>query len=200
MKQTNFHRLFYRKQVSLLFLIQHMRILQLMTICTLASINFNVAIAQDTLAYEIQRKKVNDLLSERSQRFDQYSQSLQKKTGIFGLKTKKDMQASIDILKELVLTDNNIFKETKVLVDYKDMEKTFITNQAQESESRINGYVKTISKLQKDQDAQKKEIDSLEKKAQINFNLFLASLVSTIILAYIFIKKTILKKHSKYHR
>lgn len=177
-----------------------MRIQQLLIIFTLASVSFNVAIAQDTLAYEVQRKKVNDLLSERSQRFDQYNQSLQKKTGIFGLKTKKDMQASIDILKELVLTDNNIFKETKVLVDYKDMEKTFITSQAQESESRINGYVKTISKLQKDQDAQKKEIDNLEKRAQKNFNLFLLSLVSAIILGYLFITKTILKKHSKYHR
>src|SRR3546814_611948 len=113
-----------------------MHILQLLIASTFYLITSSVSVAQDTLAYELQRQKVNTLLDERSQRYGDFNQSLQKRTGIFGLKTKKDMQASIDILKEIVLTDNNIFRETKVLVDYKDMEKAFISTQAQESEDR----------------------------------------------------------------
>ena len=70
---------------------------------------------QDSSAYQMQRKKINLLLADRSSKFGQYDQSLSSRTGIFGLKTKKDMQRSIDILTEIVRTDNNIFVELKFL-------------------------------------------------------------------------------------
>lgn len=117
----------------------------------------------DTTGYENQRQKVNKLLAERSQRFGQFDESLQKRTGIFGLKTKKDMQASIDILKQIVLTDNNIFQETKALLDYKDFEKTQIAEKASEFDGRINGYIKTISKLQREHEKMASELTTLEK-------------------------------------
>src|SRR3546814_14323558 len=102
----------------------------------------------DTSGYEAQRQKVNQLLQQRSARFGQFDESLKKRTGIFGLKTKKDMQASIDILKQIVLTDNDVFRETKMLLDYKDVEKSQISQQADEFDARINGYIKPIGKLQ----------------------------------------------------
>src|SRR5690606_2005711 len=75
----------------------------------------------------------------------------------------KDMQASIDILKEIVLTDNDIFRETKALLDYKDFETSQVTLRADEFDGRINGYIKTISKLQREQDRLTAEVDELEK-------------------------------------
>jgi len=150
--------------------------------------------SQDTLAYEIQRQRVNELLDQRSNRFGQFNQSLEAKTGIFGFKTKKDMQASIDILKEIVITDNNIFKETKVLLDYKDMEKTFITYQAEESIARINGYVNTISKQQKVQEEQSAEIKELQQKSNRYLVYFLFSTLLLIILTIILIKQKLPKK------
>lgn len=130
--------------------------------------------AQDTLAYEVQRQRVNDLLNQRSARYGEFNKSLDSRTGIFGFKTKKDMQASIDILKEIIQTDNHIFKETKALVDYKDMEKTFIASQNQQSTARINGYVNTISKLEKHQDALKLSLKDLEERYNrlLVFSLF----------------------------
>lgn len=119
--------------------------------------------ASDTSGYETQRQKVNTLLQRRSARFGQFDESLKKRTGIFGLKTKKDMQASIDILKQIVLTDNDIFRETKMLLDYKDFEKSQIAQQANEFDGRINGYIKTISKLQREQERLSAEVDRLEK-------------------------------------
>src|SRR3546814_13602919 len=95
----------------------------------------------DTSGYEAQRQKVNQLLQQRSARFGQFDESLKKRTGIFGLKTKKDMQASIDILKQIVLTDNEVFRETKMLLDYKEFEKWQISHKATEierSEQRID--------------------------------------------------------------
>lgn len=150
--------------------------------------------AQDTLAYEVQRQRVNELLDQRSSRFGQFNQSLEAKTGFFGLKTKKDMQASIDILKEIVITDNNIFKETKVLLDYKDMEKTFISYQAEESKERINGYVKTISKQQKIQEEQSTQIKKLQQKSNQYFVGFLFSILVIVILVLILIKQKLPKK------
>lgn len=117
----------------------------------------------DTSGYEMQRQKVNELLQQRSARFGQFDESLKKRTGIFGLKTKKDMQSSIDILKQIVMTDNNIFRETKMLLDYKDFEKSQIAEQANEFDGRINGYIKTISKLQREQERLTAEVDALEK-------------------------------------
>src|SRR5690606_30643024 len=129
----------------------------------IALLSYQPLFAQDTLAYEVQRQRVNSLLEQRSARFGQFDQGLKARTGIFGLKTKKDMQASIDILKEIVATDNNIFKETKVLLEYKDMEKTFISSEAEQSNQRINGYINTISKLQKKQEEQSIKIQKLQQ-------------------------------------
>jgi len=127
----------------------------------------------DTTGYEGQRQKVNNLLNERGKRFGQFDESLQKRTGIFGLKTKKDMQASIDILKQIVLTDNDIFQETKALLDFKDFEKSQITERATEFDGRINGYIKTISKLQREHERMTEEIGALEKANQFYQGLVL---------------------------
>ncbi|HUH18793.1 hypothetical protein [Albibacterium sp.] len=151
-------------------------------------LSYQPLLAQDTLAYEVQRQRVNSLLEQRSARFGQFDQSLKARTGIFGLKTKKDMQASIDILKEIVRTDNNIFKETKVLLDYKDMEKTFISSEAQQSTKRINGYISTISKLEKKQEEQLLKIQQLQQTSSRYLVVSLFSILLVIVLVLFLIK------------
>lgn len=117
----------------------------------------------DSLTYETQREKVNTLLSDRSRRFGEYDQSLQQKTGIFGaFKTKRDMQRSIDILKDIVVTDNNIFIETKKLLDLKDYEKAHYQNLAMEYDEQALAYMKTITKLQQENDKLRQEIAKLQ--------------------------------------
>ncbi|MBK1440909.1 hypothetical protein JHJ32_12990 [Parapedobacter sp. ISTM3] len=149
----------------------------------------------DTVGYESQRRKVNELLAQRSERFGQFDESLRRRTGIFGLKTKKDMQASIDILKQIVLMDNDIFYETKTLLDYKEFEKSQIAEQASEYDGRINGYIKTISKLQQQQEELASQISALEKTNQLYEGLVI--LLGLTLLgggAYVFIKRQKLTK------
>lgn len=141
--------------------------------------------AQDSLDYETQRRKVNDLLKDRSERFGQFYESLDSRSGIFGGKTKRDMQKSIDILKQIVLNDNKILKETQTLVKYKDQEKSLINQVAQESSGQIDNYVSAISKLQKYRESQNLEIEALKKQAQRNLNLFLVSLFALFLLLFI---------------
>jgi len=104
----------------------------------------------DSLAYQTQRLKINKLLDHRSERFGQYQNSLGTRSGIFGLKTKRDMQASNDILRQIVLTDNDIFSELKILLDYKDLEKSEVLTRVETVERRIERYQSTITRLQQE--------------------------------------------------
>jgi len=120
-------------------------------------LNFHAFGQQDTSSYASQRVKVNALLEERSAKFGQYDESLNQRTGIFGWQTKKDIKNSNEILRQVVLTDNNIFKELKVLMDYKDLQNQQKVAVADNSQQRIENYMQTIKKLQDQNDALKKE-------------------------------------------
>lgn len=139
---------------------------------------FSFSFAQT--AYEAQRKKVNNLLNARTSKFGQYDESLTMRTGIFGLKTKKDMQRSINILTEIVQTDNEIFKELKILLDYKDLEKSQVETKASETESRMNAYMQTIKKLQEQNAKTRDELSKVEKESAGFSNMLIITIVVII--------------------
>lgn len=143
---------------------------------------------QDTTAYSAQRVKVNSLLAERSSRFGQYDESLNQRTGIFGWQTKRDIKNSNEILRQVVLTDNNIFKELKVLMDYKDLQNQQKVAIADDSQERIENYMRTIKKLQ-DQNAQLKE-DSNHTGKNIS-NYIVAFLILIMAGGFYFFNKKI---------
>ena len=120
--------------------------------------SFYAAAQQDTMAYAAQRVKVNTLLAERSQKFGQYDESLNQRTGIFGWQTKKDIKNSNEILRQVVLTDNNIFKELKVLMDYRDLQNEQKVAVADNSEEKLQNYKLSIKKLQDQNEDLKSEI------------------------------------------
>lgn len=142
--------------------------------------SINCVAQQDSSVYQMQRKKVNQLLADRSSKFGQYDQSLNSRTGIFGLKTKKDMQRSIDVLTEIVKTDNNIFIELKTLLDYKDLEKTEAQDKYQETESSKINFMTTITKLQQQNDKIKADLEKSEAQSAI---IFYSLIVFLLILA-----------------
>lgn len=120
-------------------------------------------------SFEEQRKRVNNLLNERSKKFGEYDVSLQQKTGIFGLfKSKGDMQKSIDILKQIVINDNNIFIETRKLLDLKDSERERFQKLATEYDEQVTAYMKTISTLQRENENLREQISNLEDKDHSN--------------------------------
>ena len=141
-----------------------------------------VSAQNDSSAYETQRKKINQLLDERSSRFGQYESSLGKRSGIFGLKTKKDMQFSNDILRQIVLTDNDIFSELKILLDYKDFEKQQVETRAETVEGRIDRYQTTITGLQQENEKLRakveKNIADYDKQTIYLFVLIISLLAS----------------------
>ena len=64
------------------------------------------------------------ILKERQDHFSDYTKSLDESTGIFGLKTKKDIQRSNSILIDIVKLDNRLIAVLNRELSYKDFEKT----------------------------------------------------------------------------
>ena len=143
----------------------------------------------DSSAYVTQRNKINQLLDDRSMKFAQYDNSLNKRSGIFGLKTKRDMQFSNDILRDIVLTDNNIFSELKILLDYKDFEKKEVKSKAELVESYVKNYQSTITRLQNENERLKIELERQDKQKDRLF-LFLFLLLTALVLSVFYLFKT----------
>jgi ABC-type xylose transport system substrate-binding protein len=147
-----------------------------------------VASAQntDSLAYQQQRKIINGLLDKRSRKFNQYQQSLATKTGIFGWQTKKDIRRSGEILMDIAQTDNVIFKQLKILLDYKTFAQTQVVAKSTESETQVVAYMKTINKLREQNDKlqqeQAKETDSYRKTKTTYLIAILALIAVSIFL------------------
>ncbi|MDM1295061.1 hypothetical protein HX021_12285 [Sphingobacterium sp. N143] len=150
--------------------------------CTLGHVN-----AQDnadSTSFEVQRKLVNDLLNARQQKFGAFDTSLTQKSGLFGLfKSKGDMQKSMDILKDIVITDNNIFLETQKLLKIKDFEKDKFQQLATEYDKQVSAYIGTISKLQKENEKLRTETDKTGGSAVFSSIWFYLALLVIIILS-----------------
>ncbi|HEX7365456.1 MAG TPA: hypothetical protein VF273_00085 [Pelobium sp.] len=150
-------------------------VITLFTILSLKAFSFQNS---DSLAYQLQRNKINNMLDDRVKKFGQFTESLNSKTGIFGLKTKKDMQKSMDILSQIIETDNSILKETKTLLDFKTYQQEKVVSQSQESEHRNIAYMRTINKLQTQNESLTKDTQELKHSKKfyqlVSFALALA--------------------------
>lgn len=138
--------------------------------------------------YEVQRTRINSLLDARSAKFGQYESSLSSKTGIFGLKTKKDMQRSIDILVDILQTDNVILRETKALLQYKDLEKSEVQTKADDSKQRIGAYMRTITQVQNHNEKLAAQVEQLEDQKS-RYNLAFIALIAMMLVLFIWARK-----------
>ncbi len=149
-------------------------------------------LAQDSSAYELQRNKINSLLAQRSARFGQYQKSLNARTGIFGMQTKKDIKNSNEILRQIALNDNNIFRELKILMEYKEMQVQQVQNTAEAYNDRIQRYMQAIKKLQ-DKNESLKLVVAESERQQTFLHYVIACLAiaffGTVIIMYGKIRK-----------
>jgi hypothetical protein len=167
----------------------------LLTLIILSTLKIN---AQDTSAYEIQRAKVNALLTQRSSNFGQYDASLNARTGIFGFQTKRDIKNSNEILRQIALNDNDIFKELKILLDYKDLQVEQVKTAVNTNSESILNYRKTIKGLQDQNEKLSGDLKKMESASSIAHIFMFIFLIGCIILAYVLYKKSkLLKQYEK---
>lgn len=139
------------------------------------------ALQSDTSAYQTQRLRINSLLADRSAKFGQYELSLNSRTGIFGMQTKDDIRNSNEILRGIILSDNNIFRELKILMNYKDQEVEQAQSDAIANNKRIQGFIQAIKRLQ-DQN-EKLESASGQTTAKKDTATYIIIFLSVIIVA-----------------
>jgi hypothetical protein len=148
----------------------------------------------DSLAYQLQRSKINQMLEVRRQKFGQYDQSLAKHTGIFGLQTKKDIRRSNDILMDIVKTDDDIFRELKILMDYRVFQQQQAQTHSTESQNVTLAYMNTINRLRQQIDwlKQDAQIEKQHQEKQLRIFIIVAVLMFASIL-YLLSTKRIVK-------
>ncbi|WP_259069220.1 hypothetical protein HDF24_13475 [Mucilaginibacter sp. X4EP1] len=142
-----------------------------------------VAFAQantDSLAYQLQRKKINSMLAQRTVKFGQYDQSLSMHTGIFGFQTKKDIRRSNDILMDIVKTDDDIYKELKILLDLRTFQQTQVQTHSKETEDNTIGFMTTINKLRNQVDQLK--VDAAKRQQEHDKTVSWLILLTVILL------------------
>jgi cell division protein FtsX len=140
----------------------------------------NAQVSADSIAYQLQRKKINSMLDMRKVRFGQYSQSLSEHTGIFGFQTKSDIRRSNDILMDIVKTDDNIYKELKILLEYRAFQQRQIQNHSKEAETINQNYVNLISKLRQQNTTLKAAAQS-DKTMQRIYILIIVLMIASIL-------------------
>lgn len=147
----------------------------------------------DSLAYELQRTKINQMLDERHKKFGQYDESLKKHTGIFGLQTKKDIRRSNDILMDIARTDDSIFIQTKILLSYKTFQQQQAQTKSAQAEDYSLGYMNTINRLRTQIDKMKADRAAVEEVHQSSQRIYIIALVLMLgsILILLFRKRTV---------
>lgn len=140
---------------------------------------------KDSAAYEAQRSRINNMLQQRTQKFGQYDQSLSQHTGIFGFQTKKDIRRSNDILMDIVKTDDDIYTQLKILLDYRAFQQTQVQDHSKQTEQNNLVFMNTINKLEAVNNKLKQQLDDAgksKKTAARNFILIVVLMAASILL------------------
>ncbi|HYV91093.1 MAG TPA: LPXTG cell wall anchor domain-containing protein [Chitinophagales bacterium] len=137
--------------------------------------------AQDSLGNISELQK---LLKDRKDRFDEYAIAADKRTGIFGNKSKKNLEQSVEILLEIVKTDNNIFNELSHAIVKRGMAKADYSYDQIESKQTIDRLTQAADTLNKQLIMVKEMNASLEKKAgmQKGISYLLAGVILLLLL------------------
>jgi hypothetical protein len=170
------------------------KIIPAFLLCLLYTCSFAQKSNNDSLAYQIQRAKINQMLDVRKQKFGQYDQSLSQHTGIFGLQTKKDIRRSNDILMDIVKTDDAIFRELKILMDYRIFQQQQVQTKSTETENVNLGFMSTINRLRQQIDQSKQEVQKEKEHQASMLRIFIVLFVLMFgSILYLIVKKRSVK-------
>ena len=136
-----------------------------------------------------EKKALQELLKERETRFGEYSRAAAARSGIFGNKTKNDLKDQVEVLTEIIKTDNKIISTLETFLDYRTFQQTTTTySQADldQKNQRLNELTTILSKKLKAAEASQKEIQISMKWARVWNYLFM---VLVIVLGYLWLKE-----------
>lgn len=159
-----------------------MKRLFVIIIATGLALTASAQFKSDSVAYQQQRKKINAMLAERSRKFGLYDESLAKHTGVFGLQTKKDIRRSNDILMDIVKTDDDIYRELKILLEFRAFQQKQVQTKSTEAERSNLGYMATINTLRAQMDALRRRADKEEQEHEKTRNTLVLVIIGICVI------------------
>jgi len=148
------------------------KIILSITLCLIVAVT-HAAQNPDSVAYQLQRNKINGMLEQRRQKFGKYTESLTKHTGIFGLQTKKDIKRTNDILMDIVKSDDSLYTQIKILLTYKTFQQSQAVDKSLESEQKSMeteqyniGLMNAINKMRDQNQKLKTELEDTNKSKE----------------------------------
>jgi hypothetical protein len=108
-----------------------------------------------------EKAALQKLVEEREQRFGEYSRAAAAKSGFFGNKTKNDLRNQVEVLTEIVKTDNRIISLLKNFLDYKTFQRTEMVYSQAEQEEKNQRLDAITTRLSKEIETVRKENKSL---------------------------------------
>ncbi len=136
---------------------------------------------------EHQRVELQKLVEERENRFGDYSRAAASRSGFFGNKTKGDLKRQMEIMTQIVKTDNKIISTLNNFLDYRTFQRTEMSYSQAELDSknrRLDELTTTLSKKLKDSEATKKTMALKLRWAKLLNYILLASLAGLSFLLW----------------
>ena len=130
------------------------------------------------------RTELLQSLKGRKDLFDQYSASLNKKSGFFGNRTKNDLKDSQDKLVAIVSADNKIMNSLNRTLDFRNFEKLNMSYDTKSFEERIKNLLRlndTLSNQNVVYKQENKKFQTTIKKHNLYFTMLILLLVVTCI-------------------
>jgi hypothetical protein len=136
-----------------------------------------------------ERQRLQELMEERRSKFESYMQSMQKRSGIFGGKTKKDLEAGNKVLMEIVETDNRIMGVLTRAIQFKTHEKASMNYDKRESDEQLKNVRAVNESLSKKIEALRAENEKLLSRSKKLSSSLFAAAVSFILMVLLYLRK-----------
>ena len=111
--------------------------------------------------------ELKQLLKQRKDQFDTYAKQAGARSGIFGNKTKKDLEKSREILLQIVNIDNRIMDELNQAIANRGMAKADYSADQMQYTTTIQQLTLAADTLEKQLNAATEEKTSLQKKTTL---------------------------------
>lgn len=136
------------------------------------------------------RMNLQNLLAERAKNFSAYTSNIQKRSGIFGNRTKGDIQKTNEILIDIVTLDNDIMDALHRALSYKTFEKATDNYSSRDCEMKLKQSMLVTDTLMKQLAMMEKKTKRQGSSDTIYKILFFLSAITCVILAFRLRQKT----------
>lgn len=130
--------------------------------------------------------KLDKMVNERNSLHQQWRTSENKKTGIFGNRTKKDMVETNEWMKRIIQKDNQIMDELKLM---SEIEKTEITYEKNDYKFISQKQEREITQLKRALSEKEEVVNEKKSDKRVYEWTTLIFFLSTVVLGYKFFKR-----------